>query len=651
MAFIGIDAIVDRMSGILDMLLMSQYKFELYLLRNRFKPGRLMNRKRSVDSHGSSYRRNTPWFLTMTGVLLLLVVGGCADKDEETDNSQPPELSEQEVEASDSLNPQNQHIPSDAFAYFGSIKPFSVTEWKQKFPNLDGATVREMFLNSSPGKELAEDQDVSRLTQFLLDGLVKVIDDPESAIDSYGVDANALNWAFHVSGALPVLRFQLADPEKFLQALPEFEQNAEVSPETVTLDDIEIRQYQSSDDESDLALAVVGDSAVLTISTGDMEVLSNSIGLSNVADNLAETNTVSSLQRKYQYTSDMLGYLDFTKLADLLLNSENELVARFGIPGGGSEDPLELSSLTSPECKQEFTQIAESWPRIVMGYRSFDVVDDRFHATYHIAAELTHPKLLEALTSLRGHIPDSFKKDDSPFSMAFGLDAGNLGDAVSTVTSLLDGMNYQCAELSNLNEMKASNTFAGSLAMLTFSSMVDGVRGLGVKLFDIQDSSVDGVVSIATDNPGKLITLAKTLPMLRNVDLPEDGSAIRLDELIPEQALSNIPISEMQHLANSSVAQRANQLVLFGGENGTAFVQDPLESIDTNNGNFYFSADLERLSEMESSIDSNVNLDTDADMAQFRAAFPQARIGSLIEFTDNGIELETQFDFNTTTAE
>lgn len=588
----------------------------------------------------------TPFLFTVA--MLPLLLAGCGGDDPAPAGDESvAEVAQIPVESVDANNSQNQYVPADTFMYAGTVEPFSLVDWKQKFPDLDGETVRQAIMKSSQagGNEQSDVDD--RVLSYVAEGIANVVDDPEQAMRSYGIDANALNWAFFMSGVVPVLRFELADKAKFLQQIPEFESKTGLTATTQYMDDIEVRLYEDATDPDAplVALAIVEDSALLTFTEKDQSILRTTLGLDPVPDNIASTTTITELKNKYNYTSDIVGYVDFTRLSSMLTDSESNAGKRLAEVVSSAGTSAEIAVLNSPQCSAEITQIAENWPRLVMGYRSFDVVDRRFELKAHVAAELQHPKLLKALTALRGHIPHSNQRSESPMFVGLGIDAGQISGFINTVTSLLEELEYQCPALAQLNELQTSSIpMLGGIAMFTFSSMVEGIRGVGVNLFSKDGDSYDGAISVATDNPEKLVNLAQSIPQIGVVSLPEDGTAVNLDEILSTEMLASVA-SEI-NLSNSQIAQRGQQLVVFGGENGTALAQHSLESVDQDNGFLAVSVNLEKLKEMNIDVEASSGALDDVG-SEFTDLFPDSNVGYLIDFTEHGIEFETLFDFET----
>ncbi len=576
---------------------------------------------------------------------LPLLLTGCGSDEPQEQVGEPVSAVEQVPgESVDALNSQNQFVPADTFIYVANVQPFSVVEWKEKFPQLEGEQARQAILSSVEQGESDVDVNDPAL-QYVAAKVAEIVDNPVEAMRSYGLDASGINWAFYMSGVLPVLRFELDDREQFLQQIPEFERETGLTATTQYVDDVEVRLYTDESDKEapTIALAVVENSAIVTLTDRDRPVLRTTLGLDAVEDNIASTTIVSDLKNKYDYTADLVGFLDFTHLSKMLTDADSDAGKRLAEVMDGENADDNFAQLSSPQCSVEMTQIASHWPRLVMGYRSFDVIDDRFELKAHMAAELKHPKLLQALASLRGHIPHTSHRSESPFFIGLGVDAGQISSFINTLTSLMEGMDYQCPALAQLNSLQAdSMPMMGGLAMFTFSTMVDGIRGIGVNLFDKDERGFDGAISVATENPEKLISLAQTIPQIRNVDLPEDGSAVKLGEVLSPEMLSSF-VSGVD-LSNGQVAKRGKQLVLFGGENGTALAQQPLESVAQDNGFLSVQINLDKARQMEVNVDSDMLDGRGSDLSE---VFQDSNVGYLLDFTEHGIEIETLFDFDT----
>lgn len=558
-------------------------------------------------------------------------------------------------------NSQLRHISDDTFLYFGTLQPFAMAEWFEQLPGLSNGSMSKLIdimleqqqaaANAGePGAELFKSEGYASFMR----GYANFFEDPEKNMAKYGIDGDNFNFSFYMAGISPVVRVQLDDKNQFLDAMGAFDTEYGYTPEIQPVPGADVRVYEPVSDANGaprFIVSVIDDQAIIALSFIESDMF-RSLGLDAVDNNLANSDMLPALQSKYGYTSDFIGFFDFERLIETVTDAQSPS-GQHMITAMGEKDIS--ASVRTPECRSEMQQVASLWPRMVFGYQQLEITDDAVMGDVHMAFEINHPGITGALSKLRGHIPDSVTRADSALSFGLGVDVSRLGQVAGELAMLMSGFEYKCESLAGLNAIPPEMLQQGVMGVNMFSGMAQGVRGFSMALFDLdvnagddQSSpslnSFDAMVTIPAQNPQLLLNMAKAIPQLSNFSVPEDGSAIEIGRGISKDMGNELDV-------DVNVAQRGQQIVLFSGEQGTSLADDDAAPIEQDNGFFFFSGDIGKMSDAMNSLMS-VMPDTSADSEDAAIAeqmeilsemYSGGRYGYAIDFTENGIEINSRF--------
>ena len=593
---------------------------------------------------------------------------------------------EQQPPAPRKDNPTLKLVPADTFAFVGNTESVSVTQMVDDMqPFLSEmltkyiAINREMFqsvgsANSESGSETNattnseqgdSDTDPNNnsspgeaTNEFMLsylNGYLEFAKDPGEFLDRFGIDADAVNYAFYTAGVTPVFRIEINDSDKFSSAVDSLVDESEYVRQINSEDgSTALQKFLIEIPEDDVSITtsveVIDNIASIALSFTKEQNALNPFQLAENQQSIADSGVLASVSDKYDYDPRGFGFIDFQQLATMVVDPASESGSRF-LASLDAENASKLKTYQTPACQAEFKRLAEIWPRATMGYKTLGKSGDRYNVESHFALELNQPEIASALALLRGHIPESIMESDGLASFALGVDAGNLAEALNVFVSLLSNVDYQCPPLSGMNQKSITGmqTGVGQLAM--FSAFVDGVRGIGFTVFDNGDERYNGLATIAATDTGKLLNMAKMFPQLADVVIPEDGTAINIAHKLDGLVDANVPLS----LNDLSIAQRNNQILVFSGAQATTLAETTSGQIDQSNGFLYasgtealFQSAVAGIAASRSSFDDEkmmaAGIKNIEDMASI---YPNMYYNYRVDFTDHGIEVDVDYDFDT----
>lgn len=509
---------------------------------------------------------------------------------------------------------QLEFIPADTFFYTGNTKPYPFVRVLKQLSYDPDALVR-MIQKAKAAEEngAADGQDdgmsesekkAQRERDERVEAFFRTYADflrnPAARMAEYGFPEDLL-FSVYMSGLAPVMRIGLADAEKFVDAVAAFEQENAIISDIKQLGGVEYRRYggagEPSDQERDVAIviAVVGDDAVLTVDFGDESKLEAALGITQPVESFATQRVARKIDEQWGYSGHHTWLIDFRKLVSLLTASDSEGGKHFDALLSLDNAPSNIRALRTPECRQELEGLASTWPRLIGGYRAFDVSEDNFALDMHSAVEVNDPQLIGTLQKFRGYIPEPVREDDGVFTLAIGLDVSRLGQTLTELSGYMQQTDYKCALLSGLNELASPKTAALFMSAGIMSKLGEGIKGVSVSLYGGElDASgeaptirdLDALVSIVSMAPETLLESIKAIAPLAGVDVPADGTAVDLGPHLASQLGQEVDLK---------LARKGNQIAMFAGDTGAHTADRVASESVTDNGLLYFGANMRAL--------------------------------------------------------
>jgi hypothetical protein len=476
------------------------------------------------------------------------------------------------------------YISADTAYYFGGTSTDEIAEFVKDYPIMPSSPSQSQVWQTLL-ESINSDQENSPKVRFFTHLMNKYNDFSEGTMGELATFSGMSltgSFAFYSDGIVPVLRMDISNEDVFNALIEDAVQNSEWQYEWQDLGAFKARTWKlTADDKEDEAYLAISNhegNVVITFVTNkdDLMAKQRRFGIVKPEMSLATNSTVKDLKNRYSYTDNMVGFIQFDQIAQAILSPESNSLGRDLITYLPQDQFAQFQNSITAECKTEYGQLADSMPRFVMGYQSFGINDNSIVFDMHSAFELTNMSVITELQKMQGHLPmHSTTSKDKIFAMGVAVDADNIGPAVTALWTQLTTTEYNCSELQMVQYMAREQNPA-MLGMMT--AMAQGVKGVGVSLFDITMSEngplpqgIDFIASIATENPATLLNMAKMLPFFADLNLSDDGTP----------ALLNLPM--LPPTIELKAAIKGKHLVVFSGEQSEQVANEQSsESIDSN---------------------------------------------------------------------
>jgi len=477
----------------------------------------------------------------------------------------------------------------------------------------------------------------------------------KTLIEEYGL-AQDLAFAFYMDGMIPVVQLAVAEQEPLLTAFIKAGNESGLQHRTESWGHHKIRFWVLPTKLNlgvDLwvTLAVHDNFASIALLP---ETLSRSrkldaLGLLPEVQSLADTKTMSLLRRQQGFTDYAAGFFSIVEIAKALLQGSSNKTG---------EDMAMLIGTTPAaalplDCREEIVALADNMPRLVYGFNTIKKQSNATRVRGHFLLEIVDQHIVSELKTLNGHLPAyANRPDDALIALGFGLDMAELGSVVNNLRARLINSKFSCRVLSELQ----AQAIAMDPTMLAVAiAMGQGVSGVGAAIYNLDvvnlmegRFAVDGLVSIAAENPNLLAQLGSLVPQLEGIVIPTDGSSTSL--IVPDMLPGLSP----------EIAVKGKHLVIFDGNTATKTAQLMKAEKLTNNGLFAIAANYNKLGDLASQMLGQISNLTESDAsscAEYQsalAAFKNNDIQTSVvhRFTDSGFQIdfdskvqETHYEF------
>jgi hypothetical protein len=492
-------------------------------------------------------------------------------------------------QSSDPLTRFQQQAPADTLFYVdGSL------DWRTRSIDMGRLTsVSQMQSVVDELEKIAEEISLPEFDFFsiLLNDFMAVrATGDKNFVAHYGLD-KYMSSAFYMDGLMPVLQFGVERPEAILKAFDKAGQESFLPRSTAMWGEHQVHYWTLNTGPEvgfDLWFTLSLQDTIATI-TVIPENFSEArrldiLGLAPETRSLADTNAIATLRDEENFIDYMAGYFSVLELTRMLSGTESNKAS------------MDLQQLTmnttdspfTPSCGQELTLMAEGMPRVTFGYDAVKKQGNSITMEGHAIIEVTNQDIAAQLTKLNGHLPSYVNSaDDSLFSMALGLDVTSLTPVFNDLRARFMANDFACAELAEL-QMAATAMDPSALAIAT--AMGQGISGVGLAIYDLDIKSlmaglfsVDGLVTIAAENPALLVGLVGLVPELGSVVIPSDGTTVPL----------NLP--DLPPGVQPKVAVKGNQVVIFDGDEAASAARSLAFEKLNQDGLFAFTADYNKV--------------------------------------------------------
>lgn len=456
----------------------------------------------------------------------LLILGACSEQEQ----APTPET--------EAANPLLSHVPADTPYVVANLEPVPedvIDVYLTRFqPVLDSIQSRmslareemESFeggIDSDPGARLVH-------ALFLeLDGKLS-----RDGLESMGFDLQSRKVVYGM-GAFPVIRMGLSNPDTLRATILRVLGNAGITAPEQEFQGVSFWRVSDADIEHEpagLYIAILDDHLAMSIfpPMAEAELLPSFLGLEMPAESDALAR-LSELNRTHGYTPHGSGIVDFHRLADQFLRSEN--VASRVLASTGNYDPAAFSQ----ECVSEIHQIIDNTPVVTMGVS--ELTSSAIAMQYRVETPET---LAGQLMGLVSKIPAAEQVSSRILEFAFGMRFGPARDFLHEKLSAIVEQPYECEQLQDLNR-KATET----LAQLDqpMPPFVNNFRGIRVSVDEFMPGqqampeNAKGHLALHVEKPEMFVGMAQMfLPDLSGLAITPGDPPVQLPEsLLPSPGL------------------------------------------------------------------------------------------------------------------
>ena len=493
-------------------------------------------------------------------------------------------------------NPLLKQVPHDSLFFTGNTQLIHISD----YPMMDFSHSFEPPLGQSERQEIGKE--LNFFYEIFLD-FEQIVTHGNRAIQShYGLPNQVAAVAYTV-GVTPVIKMHLQDEQAFLNILDKAEQKSGFTHTVSNFESLTYRSY-SLDAKHDFIVHIQEQESGIKVAT--MALLSKMLseqsrklifGLSQPEQSIADTGKVSAIEKEQQYLPVSVSFLDFEQLVkSLFKEQDNPWVALFG------DDDKAIAQLHASDCEADVLAIASDMPRMLAGYKNYQVQGQRINMDFELLLELKNQNVKAELNQFRGFIPEYIRSGANEHILAFGLGANmsQLSPMFFYITQVFRESTFKCAPLIEMQQDVAKFNPA-MLALVT--GIVDGVQGISFALqsfklktppvstptVSTQSSAQQAVtdlsmiLSMAAENPLKVWQmLAAFVPEIAMIVPSEKPQRLNL-AVLDQIGMDVFVVAKGQHMA------------LYTGEKAETISNTLVNEKVATNGFFHESLNYTRL--------------------------------------------------------
>ncbi|KKW68866.1 hypothetical protein AAV94_02755 [Lampropedia cohaerens] len=415
--------------------------------------------------------------------------------------------------------------PADTAFAFGNLKqaPKDYQALNTRWVSQLGGALRDSLERARRvAAERIEDPQAKQRADAVLALFQERVGQP-GGLASMGLDENGL-FAFYEVNAVPVLRLELADPDKFSAFIEEVQQRAGLPLPQEEIDGQKYWYFDTAEAEAPesqaprLISAIVGKHLVLTLDVrSDQAPLTAALGLQRPEQSVVSEGVITNLNKQYGYLAGgASGFVDVKRVLADVIGEE------------GKDTWLSTKLAQKPDwhvdasCRSELQALADKAPRFVAGATALSSKQADIHTLWEV-----EPTLASDLVQLAAPVP-ALGTERGQFVFGAGLNLSSAAALLQKQFAAVNAAPFQCAYLQGLNEM-ASNSAEAIGIMYAASSWINGFR-LELSNIDIENAQGAGTLLVASPNPMALIGMVQTfVPEVATLGLAPGGEPKQLD--------------------------------------------------------------------------------------------------------------------------
>ncbi|WP_339143549.1 hypothetical protein [Pseudoalteromonas galatheae] len=490
---------------------------------------------------------------------------------------------------------QLEYVPADTAVFWGQLTPFE----------------QQKYLSFMP-KELRQVQNIEEITGLLRKENDKHLDFVATLLEQYNLAltspeqmkailgmGDTVRSVFYTVGLLPTLRYELADPEAFQRTIKMAAKDAEITYQEDTLDGVALTRYQlefAPEAKIELITSVQGQWVTTTFNTpinteADLKV---ALGIAKPAQSLAQSGKLEQYNTQFGFDGSSIAFLNHVAIVDgITANKQSDFTRMLDNIlqlGGGTE---KLAAVRAPECQADYSEIANLWPATVLGTKNIQFTNSAIDFEVDTVVVGQDAELMKALGSIRGFIPAHVTNgEEKVLGFGYGVDVAKVAPLVNTLWGRFTKAEFKCSELVALQQQAKQNS---PMAIAMMTGMANSVKGVSASVFDLvmepndqgtpEPKTFDALVTLSAEDPLVLVNTVKGLaPMLGQIQIPEDGTPVSINQYIPSPQPLDMDIK---------LAVKGDHLVLYTGEKATVIAEKMASQVLESNGMTHFSMDMQ----------------------------------------------------------
>lgn len=462
------------------------------------------------------------------------------------------------------------YIPENTSVFSGQLTPFPIKTYINSITDTYSVPPDEI-MKSLYGSD-SYDPTNSKVNFFLnlTQSYQQNMQDADAFMATFGI-AEEIQGYFYTLGIIPVFKMDVINPDAIWALLDKAEAESGFTHEQRQIKQRNYRAYKLSEeiDTEQLELLISQHNNILTVtfnsSLSEPLLLENALGITPVANALANSNLLNDIISKHGFTKDAISYINHQALVQAITAPDDSLLGQHIAKLMALQEQDHLHVYQQPQCKTELMSIANNWPRTVFGFNQFEINDDNTIFDMSMVVESNNQTILTALTQLTGFIPEYVNDlNNTVLALGFGIDVGGLSPAISRIWNELQQPSYTCPPLQKMQSAIKQNN---PVMLGVMTAMANGIKGISGAVIDysldesqteVAIKSLDAIISLSASDPRTLFNIISTFrPELADVTLPANGNIVELSSLLPLATLPGI---------NPKLIMHKEHMVIFNGD-------------------------------------------------------------------------------------
>ncbi len=439
----------------------------------------------------------------MTALALTLLLAACGNDEATPDSVVSP--------ASSASSPLLQYIPEQTPYFLASSQSMAADQAleliRRSGTNTEDAVKSLRTMLERDGSEEFRDV-LETLVQILED--VGDLSDPAS-FERLGTRPDA-NSAFYGIGPLPVLRFQLADEERFNAFLERTFAKLDEPLQRAELRGLSYWHASGDDVPVRLLIAVNNLQGVITVAPSDASeaLLAQLLGLDLPARSLLDSGELQALEQRHGFTPHGAGFFSSSRFAQQLINPAELAGTEIG-------NSWRKATTGLAGCSAELERIAARLPGIVFGMREVTAGSVESNIIF-----LTDSEIVTDLQAMVANVPGLGQRGELS-SLGFGANIAAVTSAANRYANQVRDQPFSCEGLQELNQMWAElGQGMNNPAVFMAAPALNGLR-VQIDSFDYrseEDFDVDMLILLSSPSAQGLVGMAANfIPAIAQMNL------------------------------------------------------------------------------------------------------------------------------------